>query len=154
MNDSIAHLRCTLNHLIQTCKDGQEGFLTAAENVGDADTKRLFSQNSLQRSKYAGELQTLLHGLGDSDPENASSAAGTVHRGWINLKSAILNQDVHAILVECERGESHAVAAYEKVLALALPGDVREIVAQQYAAILASHQQVRMLADAGAAKWA
>ena len=153
-SQSNADLRCSLNHLIQTCKDGQEGFLTAAENVGDLDTKRLFSEYSLQRSKYVGELQAILRDLGDSDPENASSNAGTVHRGWINLKGAILSEDVHAILVECERGESHAVAEYEKTLKAELPANVREMVSRQYAAILACHHQVRTLSDAGGPKWA
>lgn len=150
---SNADVRCSLNHLIQTCKDGQEGFLTAAENVGDSEIKVMFSEYSLKRSKFVGELQAVLHDLGDSDPENASSTAGTVHRGWIDLKGAILTGDVHAVLVECERGESHAVAQYEKLLKTELPANLREMVSRQYAAILSCHHQVRTLSDAGGPKW-
>src|ERR1051326_6858590 len=100
-----AELRSLLNHLIQTCKDGQEGFLTAAENVHDAGVKQLFNECSLQRSKYAGELQSLAHELGESNPEYASSVSGAMHRGWINVKSAAIHGDARAILRECERGE-------------------------------------------------
>lgn len=146
-------LRCTLNHLIQTCKDGQEGYLTAAENVADADVKRFFNECSLQRAKFAGELQTLAHELGDSNPEYASSVSGALHRGWINLKSVIMSGDAHAVLLECERGESNAVSEFNKALALELPGNVREIVSKQCVAIAAAHQRVRALADAGAAHW-
>lgn len=146
-------LRCILNHLIQTCKDGQEGYLTAAENVADTDVKRFFNECSLQRAKFAGELQTLAHELGDSNPEYASSVSGALHRGWINLKSAIMSGDTHAVLLECERGESNAVSEFNKVLALELPRNVREIVSKQCVAIAAAHQRVRALADAGAAHW-
>ena len=50
---------------------------------------------------------TASHGLGDHNPENASSVAGTLHRGWINLKTAIGGRGRHAILAECERGEAY-----------------------------------------------
>ena len=125
---SNSDLRSTLNHLIQTCRDGQEGFLTAAENVQGDELRRLFNECSLQRAKFTGELQTAAHGLGDSNPENASSVSGTLHRGWINLKTAIGGRDQHAILAECERGEDIAVAEHKKALALELPRDIREIV--------------------------
>jgi len=146
-------LRCALNHLIQTCKDGQEGYLTAAENVTDAEAKLLFNECSLQRAKFTGELQTLAHELGDSNPEYASSISGALHRGWMNLKGAITIGDPHTILLECERGEAIAVSEFKKALELQLPANVREVVARQYELIVSVHQRVRALADAGAAHW-
>jgi uncharacterized protein (TIGR02284 family) len=148
--ETNTHLRCTLNHLIQTCKDGQEGYLTAAENVSDAEAKTFFNECSLQRAKFTGELQTLAHELGDSNPEYASSVSGALHRGWINLKSAVLSGDAHAILRECERGESIAVSEFTKALELALPANIREIVSRQCGAITEAHHRVRAMADAGA----
>jgi uncharacterized protein (TIGR02284 family) len=47
----------TINGLIETLKDGQEGFRQASEAVNDSKLKMLFSEYSLQRSKFAGELQ-------------------------------------------------------------------------------------------------
>ncbi|MEI9894729.1 MAG: PA2169 family four-helix-bundle protein [Chthoniobacter sp.] len=84
----------------------------------------------------------------DSNPENASSLSGTLHRGWINLKTAIGGRDQHAILAECERGEDIAVAEYKKTLDQELPKDIREIVEHQYAAIVAAHDRVKALRDA------
>src|ERR1051325_8499829 len=46
-----------LNDLIETLKDGQEGFRQAAENVRDPQLKTLFSQYSQQRSRFATALQ-------------------------------------------------------------------------------------------------
>ena len=152
--ESNASLRAILNDLIQTCKDGQEGFLTAAENVAAHDIKALFNEYSLQRAKFVGELQTAAFELGNSDPEDASTVPGAVHRGWINLKSAIVHGDAHAILLECERGERSAVCDYNKVLKLEVPANIREMLSRQHTSIVAAHERVRVLADAGAPKWA
>lgn len=82
----------TLNGLIETNKDGQEGFKESAEGVERSDLKSLFYELSQQRSQFAGELQSLVQSLG-GDPENSGSFAGTLHRGWINIKSAVTGQD-------------------------------------------------------------
>jgi uncharacterized protein (TIGR02284 family) len=145
---SNLELRSNLNDLIQTCRDGQEGFLTAAENVQGAELKKLFNECSLQRARFTGELQQTAHSLGDSNPENSSSVSGTLHRGWINLKTAIGGRDQHAILAECERGEDTAVAEYKKVLALELPANIRDTIQNQYTAILATHDRIKALRDA------
>src|SRR6267143_3005484 len=106
----------TINGLIETLKDGQEGFRQASAAVKDSQLKTLFSEYSLQRSKFAGELQNEAISLGEHHPENASSTAGAMHRAWINLKSAITSGDDHAILAECERGEDSAVSEYKKAM--------------------------------------
>src|SRR5947208_9198374 len=76
----------TVNDLIETLKDGQEGFRQAAEAVNDSQLKTLFSEYSLQRSRFAGELQNEVINLGESKPEDSSSTAGAMHHAWINLK--------------------------------------------------------------------
>src|SRR5207248_4398083 len=85
----------TINDLIETLKDGQEGFRQAAEGVEDPELKSLFNEFSLQRSRFAGELQSQAVALGESKPEDSSSAAGAMHRAWINLKSAITRSEEH-----------------------------------------------------------
>ncbi|HEY3898099.1 MAG TPA: PA2169 family four-helix-bundle protein [Chthoniobacter sp.] len=144
---STIDVRLALNHLIQTCKDGQEGFLTAAENVNSEDVRRLLSELSLQRAGFAGELQQISHELGDPSPEYASSVAGTFHRGWMNLKTAILGRDAHSILTECERGEKAAVSEYEQALGLDLPDYIRKSIAQQHGEIGKAHQRIQALAQ-------
>ena len=147
--ETNSDLRLTLNELIQTCRDGQEGFLTAAENVEDIEVRKLFNEYSLQRAKFTGELQSASHELGDSKPENASSVGGALHRGWINLKAAVEGRNVHGILVECERGEDSAVAEFKKALELDLPANLRETIQYQFTAIQAAHDRVRELRDEG-----
>lgn len=140
---SNLELLSTLNHLIQNCRDGQEGFLTAAENVQVDALKKLFNECSLQRAKFTGELQSAAHGLGNSNPETFGSVSGVLHRGWINLKTAIGGRDQQDILAECERGEDIAAAEYKKALDLKLPADIRDIIQHQHAAIVATHNRVK-----------
>src|SRR6059058_81022 len=84
----------TINDLIETLKDGQEGFRQAAEAVENPKLKSVFNEYSLQRARFAGELQSQAVALGESKPEDSGSAAGAMHRAWINLKSAIAKHTI------------------------------------------------------------
>lgn len=136
----------TLNGLIETCKDGQNGFKESAEAVSDSNLKTVFYELGQQRTQYVGELQTLVRELG-GDPENSGSVAGALHRGWINLKSAITGQSDGAILNEAERGEDVAKKAYKEALEQNLPANVASVVQTQYAQVQAAHDKVRDLRD-------
>src|SRR4051812_2767697 len=138
----------TINDLIETLKDGQQGFREASEAVKDANLKSLFSEYSLQRAKFAGELQSEAVQLGESKPEDSSSTAGALHRAWINLKSAVTSGDDHAILAECERGEDSAVNEFKEAMEDSLSSPIREIVSKQYQEVLRAHDRIKDLRDA------
>ena len=143
-NDSVIS---TLNGLIEICKDGQDGFKDAAEGVERSELKTLFYEFSQQRSEFVGVLQGLVRNLG-GDPETTGSISGAVHRGWINIKSAVTGQDEGAILNECERGEDHAKEAYEEALKLTLPANVADVLGQQSQTVLAAHNRIKALRNA------
>jgi uncharacterized protein (TIGR02284 family) len=138
----------TINGLIETLKDGQEGFRQAAAAVNDSRLKSLFSDYSLQRSQFAGELQNEAITLGEHNPEHTSSTAGAMHRAWINLKSAVTSGDDHAILAECERGEDSAVNEYKKAMEAKLSGPISETISRQYIDVKGAHDRIRELRDA------
>jgi uncharacterized protein (TIGR02284 family) len=137
-----------IDNLIETLKDGQEGFKQAAEAVRDPKLKSLFSDYSQQRSRFAAALQSEARREGESEPETSSSATGAMHRGWINLKSALTGGDEHAILAECERGEDSAVEQYKKALEDGLTPSAQEVVSRQFAEIKAAHDRIKSLRDA------
>lgn len=138
----------TINGLIETLKDGEKGFREAAEAVKDPQLKSLFKEYSQQRHRFASELQTEAQTLGEFKPETSSSAAGAMHRAWINLKSAVTSGDDKAILSECERGEDSAVHEYQDAMEDGLTGTARDIVARQFTEIKSAHDRVRNLRDA------
>ncbi len=148
MSNSLTDTISTLNKLIETCLDGQEGFRLAAESItDDEDLKGFLFSASLQRSKFAGELQNQVIELGEPDPTHTNTVTSKLHRGWVNLKSAITGHDNHAILAECERGEDSAVAAYRTALNSELPSTLSEIVSRQFQDVLATHNSVKGLRD-------
>ena len=100
-NDQVISL---LNELIETCKDGEYGFKTAADGLKDPEIKSLFQQYSRQRGEMARELEVEVRRLG-GDPEKSGSVAGAAHRGWINIKSVVTGKDDGSIVAEAERGE-------------------------------------------------
>lgn len=141
----------TLNDLIETLRDGQEGFKEAADNAQSADLKSLFNQVSLERAQMVGELQQEVRSLG-GDPENSSSTAGALHRTWINIKGTLTGRDDQSILNECERGEDSAVRAYADALKEQhLPAVLRTLVERQFAEIKQVHDRVKSMRDAQSA---
>ena len=137
-----------IDNLIETLKDGQEGFKQAAEGVSNPNLKSLFRDYSQQRSRFVTALQSEARSHGETDPETNSSATGALHRGWINLKSALTGGDEHAILAECERGEDSAVEEYKKALDDGLTPSAQELVSRQFAEIKAAHDRIKSLRDA------
>lgn len=136
----------TIHHLIERCKDGSKGFKTASEDIEDKDLKDLFMKYAVQRDSMITELQDQLFKMGASDDES-SSVEGTVHRAWIDLKSALTSRDRARVLEECERGEDYAVKAYEEALQMDLPSELKSIVQQQYDDVKNAHDHIRTLRD-------
>jgi uncharacterized protein (TIGR02284 family) len=134
----------TLNGLIETCKNGEEGFRTAAEGVSDQGVKVAFAKIARARWQMARELQDEVQGLG-GQPETSGSIGGAVHRGWMNIKALVAGQDDQAIIAEAERGEDIAKAAYDSALQEPLPPQVLALVERQAVQVRAAHDQVRAM---------
>jgi uncharacterized protein (TIGR02284 family) len=133
-----------LNNLIETCKDGQNGFQTAAQGISRDDLKLLFENYAQQRAQFAGELQQAVRSVG-GDPENRGSIAGTLHRGWINIASIVTGRNDLAVIAECERGEDSAVANYKDALEVNLPPAIQAMVHRQYLEVKAAHDRIRSI---------
>ncbi|MGH8566072.1 MAG: PA2169 family four-helix-bundle protein [Gammaproteobacteria bacterium] len=136
----------TLNGLIETCKDGEEGFRACAENVRNATLDGVFLELSQHCAESAKELQSEVRRLG-GDPETHGSVLGALHRRWLDVKTAITGKDEAAVLAECERGEDMAVVAYKDALAQDLPSDIRKLIERQYQGAVANHDLVRGFRD-------
>ncbi len=136
----------TLNDLIETSKDGEEGFRTCAEDTKDPQLKAFYSKRAQSCKSAVIELQDLVRAYG-GDPETSGGLGAAVHRRWVDIKSLVTGKDDMAILAECERGEDVAVASYRKALDESLPADVRTVVERQYQGVLQNHDQVKALRD-------
>ena len=79
MTDMNKEAISVLNDLIETSKDGQEGFKTCAEDIKHPELKSLFMQRSADCATAASELQAQVRSLG-GDPETSTSVSGDMHR--------------------------------------------------------------------------
>ncbi len=133
-----------LNDLIETCKDGEQGFRTAADKAKDSSLKSLFSKYSSQRAGYVQELQSAVQEMG-GDPVTSGHVAATMHRGWINLKEALSKDEDKALIFECESGEDAAMKSYKDALSKSLPANVLSLVQKQFSGVQEAHGVIRDL---------
>jgi uncharacterized protein (TIGR02284 family) len=139
-----------LNELIETSKDGERGFLKAADDAHDAQLKDLLRSRAGSCTQGARELQDLVQQLGGK-PESGGTVAGALHRGWVDLKSAVGSRSDHAILADCEKGEDVAKKHYRDALDKDLPADVRAVIERQFQGVQQNHDRIRDLRDQYAA---
>lgn len=142
-NDNVISV---LNNLIETCKDGENGFRTAADGLTDPTYQAKFREYASQRGDFARALQAEVRSVG-GDPETSGSVGGSLHRGWIDIKSVVTGKSDHAILAEAERGEDIAKAAYESALKENLPTSAAALVREQAPQVRAVHDAVRDARD-------
>jgi uncharacterized protein (TIGR02284 family) len=135
-----------LNSLIETCKDGEAGFRTCADDIKSPQLKLFFQNRAQSCASAAEDLQQLVRDLGGV-PDKHGGLSGLLHRRWVDIKSLITNHDEAAVLEECERGEESAVTSYSQALQKELPVEVRGVVDRQYRGALHNYEQVRRLRE-------
>jgi uncharacterized protein (TIGR02284 family) len=145
-NDS----RDKLQKLIETCRDGETGYLHAAGLAHDSELKSYFQQQSLQRARFRAELTDAIRRLGEPDPDTSGSNAAVLHRAWFELKDDFGGGD-HTLLESIEQGEDSAKHSYESALETKLPAGIDELVRNQYASVKAAHDRIRRSRDEKAA---
>jgi len=147
MTTVTTNVRNTVNNLIEICRDGMEGFETAANAVNDGTLKNELEQYGSQRGVFAAALSNAMEEMG-FQPRTHGSISGALHRGLISLMKIAPGDNEHAVLVACERGEDAALEAYMEASGTPLPGAIAELVSTQYQIVKATHDRIRTLRDA------
>jgi uncharacterized protein (TIGR02284 family) len=130
MEPSDANTIAVLNDLIATCKDGVNGFTSAADAVHSPAAKALFTSRATSIEQSASDLQDAVLALG-GDPAESGHAEASLHRAWINMTAALSGNDEHEIVEETLRAEDTAVAQYRDALRTPLPEPIRLMVEHQ-----------------------
>lgn len=137
--------------LVETLKDGEKGFASAAEKLRDGDHPEwatTLQRLSKQRAGFHREIVELGHEYGDDVDENGTLSAA-LHRGWLSLKDALTGDDASQVLAAAVTGEDHAVSEYETALEQDLSAGFREVVRRQHAAVVAARDEIKALQNAG-----
>lgn len=135
--------------LMETLKDGEEGFASAAEKLsdnGNADLATEFRRFSEQRGEFYRELESLADSYGD-DIDDSGSVAGNLHRAWMSVKDALSGDDPGGVLDAAEQGEDHAVSEYEAALGKDISSGFRTVLQRQFDSVKQTHDRVRQLRD-------
>ena len=138
--------------VIKSLIDGQKGFADIGEHLKDDTLKRYFLAESLKRANFRAELENELHRAGMADVNQSGTAVASVHRVWGDLKAHLGAGSDHQLLVTAEQGEDVAKKAYKEALEKDLPMPVRDLLTEQQAHVLSSHDYVRNHRDALAGK--
>jgi len=142
MTDRSEH--AVLNHLIETCRDGERGFRLAADKAGDPALKRLFGELASQRATFATELLPHAQRLGGNPPSEGTTAA-VLHRSWIALEQALRHDD-HLIVNEVERGDRATLRIYFDAVNGMLPPESRDLVQRQLDELEETHARLPLQA--------
>ncbi|MEY2412432.1 MAG: hypothetical protein QOD84_1038 [Acidobacteriaceae bacterium] len=136
-----------LGKLIETCRDGQKGYQDAAEHIKRPDLKTYFAQQSVERGKFAEELEREISRFSKAEKKESGSVAAALHRAWIDTK-ANLGAGDKSILDSVEQGEDVAKKAYEDALTGGkLNSAVAAIVQRQAESVKRAHDKVRSVRD-------
>ena len=144
-------MESTLLDVIKALEDSQKGFAEIGERLKDETVKRYFFAESLKRANFRAELENELHRAGVADVKESGTVAGALHRTWGDLKAKLGGGD-HTLLETAEQGEDEAKKAYKDALDKDLPLPVRQLLTEQQAHVLTSHDYVKSHRDALAAK--
>ncbi len=130
-----------LNHLIETCRDGEHGFAHAAGLVSDPALKRLFADCAGRRAHAAADLLPHAQRFGGSEATQGTAAA-SMHRRWMDMRSNVSGHDDRVILAEAQRGDAVTLAAFADALQGLLPASVRDLVERQLTEVRETHDEL------------
>jgi uncharacterized protein (TIGR02284 family) len=140
-----------LHDLIRMNIDSYRSLNDAGERIDHPDLGPFFRDLAAQRRRQADELQQFVAARSDEEPASGGTAAGTLHRMWMDLRAAINGGDVYVILIEVERAEDRIKDEYQELLDEthgALNDPLHEVLMRHSEQVVTAHDRVRQLRDA------
>lgn len=134
--------RLKLNELIQLCKDSSRGFRLAAGEASDKSHQEFFRAKALERNDFARNLQNVALKIG-MVPTRNQSVLGTVHRAWMNLRHVLNPHHEEIPLLECRRGEEHALKVYQDIFEEHLLPEMEPVLQEQFVSMIETRDTLR-----------
>jgi uncharacterized protein (TIGR02284 family) len=104
-----------LNNLIVLNNDRIDGYKAAYSETYKEELRDLFTTFQQTSQKCKQELESEVKRL-NGIPEEGTMILGKLHRGWMDIKAAIMGSDSEAILDSCEYGDQTIIRAYQDAL--------------------------------------
>ncbi len=151
-SEKNSELEKVIKNVINILEDGQKGFADIGAHLKDDTLKRYFLAESLKRANFRAELENELHRHGVHDVHETGTTSGALHRAWFDLKEKLHTPNDHDLLANAEQGEDQAKKVYADALAQDLPLPLRQLLSEQNAHVMTSHDYVKNHRDATASK--
>lgn len=137
-----------LNELLEKNYDAEKGFKKALEDVKNPSLKKFFKKQAIIRSRFKTEIERELHDLNAHPKVKEGSATGSLHRTWIDIKTALTGNEDESVLEECIRGEKASAKEYEEKLKKGhFPPKVKTILTNQLNEIKNTISSVKRMED-------
>ena len=142
---SIEHDVEILNDLIQVTLDSARGYEEAASDAKNPGFKAVFGRHAMRRKELSGHLQSEVSRLLGSRPASRGTAAGAVHRTFMNLKNALTGSDT-TLVESVEAAEDYLKDRYEQALKdaeVSLP--IHALISNSFTEVKIGHDEMRDL---------
>ncbi len=137
-----------LNELLEKNYDAEKGFKKALEDVKNPSLRKFFKKQAVIRNRFKTEIEKELHDLNAHPKVKEGSATGSLHRVWIDVKTALSGKDDESVLEECIRGEKASAKDYEEKLSKGhFPPNVKNVLTSQLHEIKNTISSVKRLED-------
>jgi uncharacterized protein (TIGR02284 family) len=147
MNQAGAYLE-VLKTLIENCRDAQAGYLIAAEHARNAELRTFFTGQSMERARFAAELDALLRRTEGAAAVRHSGIVERINRAWLELKQKLEAGDP-GVLENVEAFERNSVNGYREALTAMVPPELHAIIEKHCESVSAAYDQVCALRDMG-----
>ncbi len=136
-----------LQGLLEKNYDAEKGFKKAVENAKNSQLKEFLKYQAVKHNRFATELDQEIRNLNEK-PIESGSTTGTLHRAWIDVKTAFTGNDDEAVLEECIRGEKASLEEYEeKLKENRFPPQINSVLNNQLTEIRSTVSKVKTLED-------
>lgn len=136
-----------LQELLEKNNDAEKGYTKAMKDAQNSRLKNFLKNQAAQRSRFANELTNEIRNLNET-PKEGGSTTGSLHRTWIDIKTAFTGENDEAVLEECIRGEKASVEEYEDRLEKNnFPPQMESMLNKQLTEIKGTLSQVKSLED-------
>ena len=135
-----------VNNVIEICRDAERCFVSAASAIDSDVFRKELLYYGRERAGFASALADALEEMG-IEPLGEAPAPQSNHGGWFNMMQLNPENNVHAILSACERGEDSAVEAYSEAMSAPVPDPIAGLISAQYQVVRATYERIRDLRD-------
>lgn len=136
-----------LQELLAKNYDANKGFKTAMKEARDPNLKEYLKVQALIHHRYATQLDKIIHSL-NAVPIKEGSAAGRVHRVWMNVILSINGHEDKTVFEECQRGQKATLKEYQtKLKENKFPAEIKEIIKRQLLELENIYREIESLQD-------